>query len=302
MKKILFGFLLMSVTSCIAIGEQTLKVQNKIIAPKEISINLNSGPWMGEIERRLQAEGFKVIISSSSGQTTVTNKDKQFKYNQATAKYFLQINAAARTDLMARCFGGGYNFDYIYANLIDIQTQETIASIHSRGFSEGCPPLEGAIYTNIAKMVSDSWHPNVSASKNTNLTQEKAILEYFTNRKLDPIEGIWGRDRSVSLIKKTATGYDEMTINSSAGFTQSGEIFGKFKKVSELNYSGEATFFWKENNEVTKFPCTTNVKLESNNKYSRTCVTKDGRSHKDELMRIWPENFDEYNKKISGGN
>ena len=40
----------MSVTSCIAIGEQTLKVQNKIVAPKEISINLNSGPWMGEIK------------------------------------------------------------------------------------------------------------------------------------------------------------------------------------------------------------------------------------------------------------
>ena len=302
MKKIFSLLFLIVLSSCIAIGEQTLRVQNKIVAPKEISINLNSGPWMGEIERRLQAEGFKVIITSSSGQTTVTNKDKQFKYNQATAQYFLQINASARTDFMARCFGGGYNFDYIYANLIDIQTQETIASIQSRGFSEGCPPLEGAIYTNIAKMVSDSWHPSVSASKNTNITQEKAILDYFSNRKLDPIEGVWGRGRSISLIKKTSSGYDEMTIASTTGFTQNGEVFGKFKKISDNNYSGEATYYWKENNEVTKLPCNSSIKLENNNKYFRSCITTDGRSHKDELLRIWPENFEEYNKKISASN
>ena len=52
---------------CVAVGNQTLKVENKILAPKIISINKNSGPWMGEIERRLQKAGFRVIYSKFVG-------------------------------------------------------------------------------------------------------------------------------------------------------------------------------------------------------------------------------------------
>ena len=32
-----------------------------------------------------------------------------------------------------------------------------MASIESRGYSEGCQPLAGKIYTNITKMVVTSW-------------------------------------------------------------------------------------------------------------------------------------------------
>ena len=43
------------------------------------------------------------------------------------------------------------------ADLIDLQSNETMASIESRGYSEGCQPLAGKIYTNITKMVVTSW-------------------------------------------------------------------------------------------------------------------------------------------------
>ena len=50
-----------------------------------------------------------------------------------------------------------FNFDYFYADLIDLQSNETVASIESRGYSEGCQPLAGKIYTNTAAMVVNSW-------------------------------------------------------------------------------------------------------------------------------------------------
>ena len=166
---------------CVAVGKQTITVENKILAPKIISINKFSGPWMGEIERRLQKAGFKVIYSTVRGERTKINSKSEFKYNEASTRYFLAIEAAAPTDFARRCFGGGYNFDYIYANLMDSKSGQTIASMESRGYSEGCPPLNGSIYKNITKMVSDSWHPKIknqsgqTISSSGGLTQEKAI-------------------------------------------------------------------------------------------------------------------------------
>ena len=159
MKKILkilvLGLLL---TGCVAVGKQTLEVDNKISDPKVIAVNVtNGGPWMREVERRLKQSGFKVLRAASTNEAIEVSGKKLIKYNEATTRYFLRIEAAAPTSFAHRCFGGGFNFDYIYGDLVDLQTNETIASIESRGYSEGCQPLAGKIYTNITKMVVDSW-------------------------------------------------------------------------------------------------------------------------------------------------
>jgi hypothetical protein len=145
-------------TSCVAIGNQTLEIENKITDSKILAVNVNSGgPWMREIERRLQKAGFTVLRSGSVNEAIEVSGKKIIKYNEASTRYFLRVDASAPTDFMYRCFGGGFNFDYFYADLIDLQTNITIASIESRGYSEGCQPLAGKIYTNTAKMVVESW-------------------------------------------------------------------------------------------------------------------------------------------------
>ena len=145
-------------TGCVAVGNQTLEIENKISDPKVVAVNVNTGgPWMREIERRLKKAGFKVLRSGSVNEAIEVSGKKIIKYNEASTRYFLRIDAQAPTTFAYRCFGGGFNFDYFYADLIDIQSNETVASIESRGYSEGCQPLAGKIYTNTTKMVVSSW-------------------------------------------------------------------------------------------------------------------------------------------------
>lgn len=157
--KFFYLFFLMTIVSgCVAVGNQTLEIENKITEPKIIAVNVNSGgPWMREIERRLKKQGFKVLRASSVNEAIEVSGKKIIKYNEASTRYFLRIDAQAPTTFAYRCFGGGFNFDYFYADLIDIQSNETVASIESRGYSEGCQPLAGKIYTNTTKMVVSSW-------------------------------------------------------------------------------------------------------------------------------------------------
>ena len=159
MKKLLSIIVLGSfLTGCVAVGNQTLEIENKISDPKVIAVNVNTGgPWMREIERRLKKAGFKVLRSGSVNEAIEVSGKKIIKYNEASTRYFLRIDAQTPTTFAYRCFGGGFNFDYFYADLIDIQSNETVASIESRGYSEGCQPLAGKIYTNTTKMVVSSW-------------------------------------------------------------------------------------------------------------------------------------------------
>ena len=157
----IFKILILSfiLTGCVAVGNQTLEVENKISQAKVIAVNVNTGgPWMREIERRLKKEGFKVLRAASVNEAIEVSGKKLIKYNEASTRYFLRVDAAAPTDAMRRCIGGGYNFDYFYADLIDLESNETIASIESRGFSEGCQPLAGKIFTNTTLMVVNSWN------------------------------------------------------------------------------------------------------------------------------------------------
>ena len=156
LKLLIFSFIL---TGCVAVGNQTLEVENKISQAKVIAVNVNTGgPWMREIERRLKKQGFKVLRAASVNEAIEVSGKKLIKYNEASTRYFLRVDATAPTDAMRRCFGGGYNFDYFYADLIDLESNETIASIESRGYSEGCPPLSGKIFTNTTLMVLNSWN------------------------------------------------------------------------------------------------------------------------------------------------
>ena len=145
-------------TSCVAVGNVTLEVEDKIDAPKIIAVNVtDGGPWMREIEVRLKKEGFRVLRAAGVNEAIEVDGQKIIRYNEASTRYFLLVDAMAAVDWYHRCFGGGFNFDFINADIIDLSSNETLASINSRGYSENCPPMSGKIFTNITKMVIDSW-------------------------------------------------------------------------------------------------------------------------------------------------
>lgn len=95
------------------------------------------GPWITSIKERLAERGVNVKSYSSQDKT----------------KFILHLNAYAPTGFWHNCFGGGYQFDYYIAELIDSTTSEVIGSVEDRGYSEGCQPLSGTMYTDTVNMI-----------------------------------------------------------------------------------------------------------------------------------------------------
>jgi len=103
-----------------------------------ITIKANPfGPWVTSIKERLAERGVDVKSYSSTSKT----------------KFVLHLNANAPTGWIHKCFGGGYQFDYYIAELIDSTTNKVISSVEDSGFSEGCQPLSGTMYTQTVNMI-----------------------------------------------------------------------------------------------------------------------------------------------------
>lgn len=126
--------------------------------PRVVALSAPSAPWVIEIQSRLKQKGFKVLRWSSRAVVTErTGADKVETYAQAEARYVLQVDGSTPYDWARRCVGGGYNFDHITADLIDIATNETIMNISGSGYSENCPPMSGTIFSDIAEAVESAW-------------------------------------------------------------------------------------------------------------------------------------------------
>jgi hypothetical protein len=153
----LLGVLTLALGGCISQG-QVYQAGESAEGPRVVALSGARAPWIFEIDRRLRGQGFKVLRWSSRTRVTeVTAPGRTEEYNEAEARYVLHVDGYARTDPMHRCFGGGYQFDYLNAELIDVQTNETMMHVSGRGFSEGCPPMSGTIFQDIADAVGNSW-------------------------------------------------------------------------------------------------------------------------------------------------
>ena len=111
----------------------TLQVDDNAITIKASPF----GPWVTSIKERLAERGVDVKSYSSTSKT----------------KFVLHLNANAPTGWIHKCFGGGYQFDYYIAELIDSTTNKVISSVEDSGFSEGCQPLSGTMYTQTVNMI-----------------------------------------------------------------------------------------------------------------------------------------------------
>lgn len=126
-----------------ATGSVVVQNEAKITAPKVVALDAPLEPWVPQIEKRLRQQGFQV---------------KRISRNQSGAladlgsRYVLRIGGEHYAGWGHRCLGGGYKFHALTAELLDLTTNEALASVSGEGYSEDCPPLSGSIFGDIAKM------------------------------------------------------------------------------------------------------------------------------------------------------
>ena len=128
------------------------------------------------------------------------------------------------------------------------------------------------------------------------LTQQEAIDQYLSGRKLDNIEGIWASKRgNISAIYKSGSTYKRAVIRNE--FLKSGEISASLIKGNDNYYYGTATTLLARDDVVFK-SVTDEVQIDiSGNYYIITGINKYGKLRARE-QRIWPENFNSYNTKF----
>ena len=164
MKNILFSVFIavfsgVVLSSCASTRNTDIFIDHKIESPKMIAMSGTRAPWVFEIERRLKKRGFKIKRMASQNVAVERISDNLVnEYNEAAARFILQIEGYASNHKMRRCYGGGWNFDFINVELIDVETNETVMYYSNSGFSEGCPPLSGTIFTDIEKGIASLWN------------------------------------------------------------------------------------------------------------------------------------------------
>jgi hypothetical protein len=136
------------ILSACASGTVIVQNDSKIVGPKLVALDAPIAPWLPQIEIRLKQKGFQVKRFS---------RDQTGALTDLGAQYVLRISGSHYSGWENRCFGGGYKFDSLLAELVDLKTNESIATVSGEGYSENCPPLSGTIFSDIANMVADRW-------------------------------------------------------------------------------------------------------------------------------------------------
>ncbi|EEU9257653.1 hypothetical protein ABMQ27_001099 [Escherichia coli] len=158
MKKIFIFAISLILAGCASTKNVDVVATEKAHGDRIVAINSARAPWVYEIEKRLKQKGFTVLRSASQ-QVTIEKQTNSTTgiYNEATTRYVLNLNGFAPNNTMTRCYGGGYDFEYIDAELIDVKNNQTMFHYSNSGFSENCPPMSGTIFTDITNLVANSW-------------------------------------------------------------------------------------------------------------------------------------------------
>jgi hypothetical protein len=142
------------VTACVSTKSSEVYATRAVDGARVVALSGARQPWTSEIEKRLRDKGFSVkrftTVARVSGQV---GPDRVETYSEAAARVVLRVDGSAPNTSMTRCFGGGFKFDYITAEVIDTRNNETLATYSNSGYSENCPPLSGTIFSDIVRMV-----------------------------------------------------------------------------------------------------------------------------------------------------
>jgi hypothetical protein len=157
-QRILIAIAALTFAGC-AHNTTTVVVDRKIEEPKVIALDAPRMPWVVEIESRLRQGGFRVLRWPSQRKVREqVTESRTEEFHDAASRYVLVIDGYAPLDPMNRCFGGGYKFDFLTAELVDTKTNETMFNVSGSGFSENCQPMSGALFANITSAVRNAWH------------------------------------------------------------------------------------------------------------------------------------------------
>lgn len=158
MKKIFIFAISLVLAGCASTKNVDVVATEKAQGDRIVAINSARAPWVYEVEKRLKQKGFTVLRSASQ-QVTIEKQTNSTTgiYNEATTRYVLNLNGFAPNNTMTRCYGGGYDFEYIDAELIDVKNNQTMFHYSNSGFSENCPPMSGTIFTDITNLVANAW-------------------------------------------------------------------------------------------------------------------------------------------------
>ncbi|MEW7973864.1 MAG: hypothetical protein AB2821_10320 [Candidatus Thiodiazotropha endolucinida] len=157
-KWIIVAILAVTTLGCVSTKSIDIMTEEKIIGQKVIAISGTRYAWVFEIEKRLRESGFKIkrMVSQHSTIEQVTDK-KTRVYDESSSRFVMIIDGYAPNNSFQRCFGGGFNFDFIDVELVDIEKNETVFHYSNSGYSEDCPPLSGTIFGDIVELTNSAW-------------------------------------------------------------------------------------------------------------------------------------------------
>lgn len=150
-------FAIICLVGC-AHNSTTVLATTKINGPKTIALDAPREPWVIQVETRLRDLGFKVTRRSANRRITETAGPGRSETSDGNgARYLLVLSGQAPLDAMHRCFGGGFKFDFVTAEVIDQETDATLVNVNGAGYSEGCQPMSGTLFMDIATAVNKLW-------------------------------------------------------------------------------------------------------------------------------------------------
>ncbi len=126
------------------------------------------------------------------------------------------------------------------------------------------------------------------------ISQEDAIKQYLSDRKLDLIEGVWADDwGNINLYAKSGSGYQIIRIKH--GVESSGAYGGSLEKGSNNYYYGTSYVYGESNKrkdcDLTVMVTAHEGVLKCKNNVADLTA---------KLFRLWPENIKSHNVKYEG--
>ena len=133
------------------------------------------------------------------------------------------------------------------------------------------------------------WCNNVFA-----LSQQSAIDQYLSGRKLDSVEGIWGNNYgNINVIAKMGGSYSLIVIQHH--IERNGKHVGSLQKGNENNYYGTNESYY----DRSPYPCSFTLKVSVDGNSAVASCTDD-RGYKSLFLysRIWPTDLIVHNAKF----
>ena len=141
----------------------------------------------------------------------------------------------------------------------------------------------------VAALLGFVWCTNVFA-----LSQQSAIDQYLSGRKLDSVEGIWGNNHgNINVIAKMGDSYSLIVIQHH--IERNGKHVGSLQKGNENYYYGTNESYYGK----SPYPCSFTLKVSvDSNSAAGSCT--DDRGYKSLFLysRIWPTDLIVHNAKF----